>query len=275
MPQRAIAGLDVWTYDVFDAHAGVFHAVTTRQGGVSASPFESLNLGLRVDDDPAAVAENRARVAMLAGVAPDGVCYASQVHGARVTTVGASDAGTTLPETDALITRQPDLPLIILVADCVAVGLYDPVRRAIGIAHAGWRGTLGDIAGETVAAMGRAFGTKPADLVASVGPSIGPCCYTVGPEVTDAFFADHPEMADDILAPPDFASAGSFEGVAEDRMMLDLWQANELLLVAAGVDPARIEVAHLCTSCETDRFFSHRAENGCTGRFASLIALSA
>jgi len=273
MPQRVIEGLDVVTFNGFDAHPGVTHAITTRHGGSSAPPFDTLNLGQHVGDDRDAVARNRERLARLVGSPVERVTFASQVHGTRVAVINERGAGSAVPDTDALITAHPGLPIVILVADCVVIGLYDPVRHVAGIAHAGWRGTLGGVAVKTVETMRDVFRTDPADLVASIGPSIGPCCYTVGPDVTDAFFAEHPEMADDVLTPPDFASAGSFEGVSDDRMMLDLWQANERLLAGAGVPPDHIETAGRCTSCETDTFFSHRAESGRTGRFAGVIVI--
>jgi hypothetical protein len=153
----------------------------------------------------------------------------------------------------------------------VGIGLCDPVRGVVGVAHAGWRGTLADIVSRTVGVMSERFGTEPTDVRAAVGPSIGPCCYQVGPEVSDAFSADHPDIAPEIISPPDLASAGSFEGVNEDRSMLDLWTANRLMLERAGVPPDRIEVSGACTACNTDRFFSHRAQRGRTGRFAALV----
>lgn len=274
MPMRTVDNLPLLTFESFDAHAGVGFAVTTRHGGESASPFDALNLGLGVADDPDTVGRNRARVAAATGAQPGRLTFAGQVHGARVAVVGEDDAGRRFAETDGLVTNRPDTPLVILVADCVAVGLYDPVRQAVGIAHAGWRGTLGAIVAETVRAMEREFGSTPGDLIAGIGPSIGPCCYEVGPEVVEAFYERHPEIAPDILSTPDFASAGSFEGaVNDDRMVLDLWRTNALLLEGAGVPPSHIETAATCTSCNTRDFFSHRAEGGRTGRFGGVIQL--
>jgi YfiH family protein len=191
-----------------------------------------------------------------------------------VVVVDDATVGTAVESADAMVTSVPDAPLVILVADCVVVGLYDPVRGAAGIAHAGWRGTLGGIATATLRTMGQTFGTQAADVVAAIGPSIGPCCYVVGPEVVDAFYAEHPDIAPEVLGVPDFASAGSFNGaVNEDRMVLDLWKANSLQLEAAGVPAGQIDVAGACTACDTLHFFSHRAENGRTGRFAGVMML--
>jgi YfiH family protein len=269
MPWRDVADITLRTFDAIDGCAGVSFAITTRSGGASAQPFESLNLGGHVGDRADAVAANRGKLSALTGLEAEALSFGAQVHGTRVEVV--TRPGQSFADTDALITDRPDLPLVILVADCVVIGLVDPVNGAIGIAHAGWRGTLGDIAAGTVAAMQAHLGTVPSDVLAAIGPSIGPCCYQVGPEVTDAFYATHPDIAPDVLAPPDFASAGSFEGVNDDRSMLDLWAANRLLLERAGVPDGNIDVAGICTACNTDRFYSHRAEHGRTGRFAGVI----
>jgi len=269
MPERTLDDITIETFAAIDALAGVTFAITTRAGGSSAAPFAGFNLGGHVGDDPAAVATNRAQLSALTGLGAEALSFGAQVHGTNVAVVDRP--GQSFADTDSLITDRPDLPLVILVADCVVIGLCDPVRGCLGIAHAGWRGTLGDIASRTLATMRKHFGTDPSDVVAAVSPSIGPCCYQVGPEVTDAFYADHPDIALDVLAPPDFASAGSFEGVNDDRSMLDLWAANRRMLERAGVPAGNIDIAEECTACNTDRFFSHRAESGQTGRFAGVI----
>jgi YfiH family protein len=269
MPERTIGELTVETFDTIDARDGVTFAITTRAGGTSAAPFESLNLGGHVGDDASDVEANRARLSALTGLDAGALSFGAQVHGTHVAVVDRP--GRNFADTDALVTNQPDVPLVILVADCAVIGLVDPVRGCVGIAHAGWRGTLEDIAAKTLDVMRDRFGTDPAQVVAAVSPSIGPCCYQVGPEVTDAFYAGHPDIAPDVLAPPDFASAGSFEGVNDDRSMLDLWAANCRMLERAGVPVGNIDVAEVCTACNTDHFFSHRAESGRTGRFAGVI----
>lgn len=267
--------MDRITFNHFDAHDGVAAFATTRLGGVSNKPFDTLNLGFSTGDDRDDVLANRARVAKALGASPERIVTAGQVHGTNVAVVRESDAGSLIRETDALVTDVPGLPLLILTADCVAVLLCDTRRRAVGIAHAGWRGTLANIVGATVETMHDAFGTKPSDLIAAVGPSIGPCCYEVGAEVVDAFFAEHAAIADEILQPLDFASAGSFEaGVNEDHRILDLWRANALMLIDAGVPEGNIDIAEACTAHNTAQFFSHRAEGGRTGRSGAVIMLS-
>jgi purine-nucleoside/S-methyl-5'-thioadenosine phosphorylase / adenosine deaminase len=265
-------GVRVHTFESFDAHEDVIAFVTTRAGGESVGPYASLNLGMQSGDDPAVVERNRARVAALAG-APAFV-LGKQVHGKRVAVVPDGYSGGAFDDTDALITTAARTPLAVLTADCAAVFLFDPENRAIGIAHAGWRGAVAAIAALTVARMGDEFDTDPADLIAAIGPSIGPCCYEVGAEVMDAFSDANAEMAEEILVDPELASAGSFRAsVNEGRKHLDLWRANELMLIAAGVREDAIEVSRLCTVCRRDVFYSHRAEKGITGRFAGVIAL--
>jgi YfiH family protein len=271
---RARGDVRFFTFESLDAHGGVSAVVTTRHGGASTGPFATLNLGRRGDDDPGAVAKNRAQAAALVASTAGRLTFGRQVHGARVAVVTAADAGRAFDDTDALVTDAPDVPLVILTADCAAVVLFDPERRALGLAHAGWRGAVARVAAATVARMQAAFGSRPEDLVAAIGPSIGPCCYEVGADVIDAVTAAFGEHAHELLVEPDMASAGSFRAsVNEDRKHFDLWRANEHALIAAGVPEHRIESSALCTSCRTDLFYSHRAEHGRTGRFGALAVL--
>jgi YfiH family protein len=145
-------------------------------------------------------------------------------------------------------------------ADCTPVWLYDPVQRAIGLAHAGWRGTVVGAARATVAAMQSAYGCRPADLLAGIGPAIGPCCYEVGEDVAQAIDGAFSEAAGRLLSPQ-----------TNGKWHLDLWAANRHTLMQAGVQ--QIEVAGICTACHTDEWFSHRAERGRTGRIGALIGL--
>lgn len=234
---------------------------STRRGGVSLPPFASLNLGLHVGDDPVAVRENRRRLAAATGL-PLGWATARQVHGTTVLTATAlTDEPADLGTGDALITDRPGLPLAIFTADCVAIYLYDPVRRAIGLAHAGWRGTVADIGPRTLAAMTEAYGTRPDDVSAAVAPSIGPCCYEVDEPVMAA--VRHYPWAEEVSQP-----------TAPGHRRLDLWRLNQLQLIAAGVRPDNINVSGLCTACDPDLLFSYRAEAGRTGRQVALLMLS-
>lgn len=236
------------------------HGVFTRLGGVSAPPFATLNTGHTVGDDPLAVTENHRRICRALDVDVTFVANGYQVHGASVALIGPGDRGRVRPATDILLTDQPDIPLMQRFADCTSLLLYDPVRRALGLAHAGWRGTVQGVALEAVRAMTEAFGSRPADIVAGVGPSIGPCCYEIGPEVAAQVRDAFREGARWLLSQ------------ANGAIHLDLWAANRRQLQAAGV--GQVEMAGLCTACHTKEFFSHRAERGRTGRFGVMATLT-
>jgi len=269
MKEHARAGIRFRTYGVFDPYLGVTNAVTTRAGGCSAPPYQGLNLGFRSGDDPDAVLENRAIVAQILGFEPESFTAAEQVHGASVAVVRGADRGRgavaaedTLRGVDALITNEPDLPLVILVADCAAVSLYDTRGNAIAMVHAGWKGTLARIVEKALAAMAREYGTRPADVVAGLSPAIGPCHYPVGSDVAESFRAAFGSDA-----------AGFLGGGAEGRVTLDLWKANLAQLVGVGVPPERIEVDRICSACNADLFYSYRRDGARTGRFAGIIEL--
>lgn len=254
-------GLHFFRFGALPDNGVARHAVFSRRGGVSAAPFESLNMSLSVPDDRDRVYANRRRVYGLYGRDTDSVVHAHLVHGADVARVTQADNGTWVEHVDGLITDQPGCVLSMNFADCAPIFLYDPRRQAIGLGHAGWRGAVADLPGAMVRAMTTHFGSDPADLVAAVGPCIGPCCYEVGEEVIDsvrAVFAG----AEELLRPP----------AADRRHHFDLPEANRRNLAAAGV--RAIELAEVCTACRTDLFFSHRAERGRTGRFGTLFALT-
>ncbi|MGE5560019.1 MAG: peptidoglycan editing factor PgeF [Chloroflexota bacterium] len=239
--------------------AGARAVFSTRLGGVSVAPYATLNVGDHVGDAPDAVAENRRRLAAAAGL-PESWATAQQVHGCEILRVERAGDGGPLGCADALITDRPGLPLAVFTADCTAVFIYDPVARAIGLAHAGWRGTASGIAGRTVAALTAAYGTRPSDLYAAIAPSIGGCCYEVDQAVTGQM-RDYPWLPS-VTRP-----------TRPGHWLLDLWAANRLQLQAAGVPAAHITMSGLCTACHTDLFFSHRAEAGRTGRQAAVMML--
>ena len=267
-------GVRFVTFESLATQQGLDAFVTTRHGGVSAGHFATLNLGGRTGDEREAVRSNRARVASVIHAAPTWLTFGQQVHGARVAVVANENRGDVFEETDALVTNAALVPLVILTADCAAIFLFDPVQRAVGIVHAGWRGTVARIAQRTVVTMREAFGSNPADLIVGIGPSIGPCCYEVGREVIDAASEAFEGRVEEVLVEPDMASAGSFRAsVNEDKKHFDLWRANELVLRDAGVREERIETSRLCTACRTDLFYSHRAEHGNTGRFGGIVML--
>jgi hypothetical protein len=240
-------------------HADLVQAVFTRRGGVSPAPYESLNLSISTGDARDNVAANRRRAFRALGRDPESIADLWQVHSAGVVVVDkpVGENGVS-PKADALVTDQPRVTLLLRFADCVPIFLFDPVRRAVAVVHAGWRGTLLKAPAAAVRAMSERYGSRPADLLAGIGPSIGPCHYAVGPEVVEQTRTAFGGEADHLLIP-------------NQQYHLDLWAANALALRQAGVE--QIEVSRMCTACRTDEFFSHRGEQASTGRFGGLIAL--
>lgn len=244
--------LPVFTFKNLASVPGVVHAITTRAGGVSEGRCESLNVSYSVGDQNENVEENLRRAAESVGSKREDLFAAYQVHGRDVTIV--DEASQARPRCDVLITRSPARTLMLRYADCTPVLLADTRQPAVGVVHAGWRGSAVRAAGAAVEAMVARFGSSPADLVAGIGPAIGPCCYMVGDDV-HAAFEDRPWLFGD--------------------GRLDLWDANRHALLEAGLAPDHIEVARICTRCQADRFFSHRANGGQpAGRFAGLIRLT-
>ena len=227
------------------------HGFTTRAGGVSEPPFDRLNLGGAVGDDPARVAENWDRLERATGLR---FARVRQVHGARV--IRAERACEPREEADAVVSTAEGVAACVSVADCVPVLLADPESGAVAAVHAGWRGTLARAAAEAVAALGRDAGAPAARLLAAVGPAIGPCCYEVSEEVAARF--------------RDELGEGTVRAGARPRV--DLWHANVRVLAAAGLREDRIDVLGRCTSCERELFFSHRRDAGRTGRQTAFIA---
>lgn len=247
---------------------GVEALASTRHGGVSPAPFDTLNLGLWTEDEAERVVANRRRLFAAYGLELGRSVWCRQVHADGVAVVGEEDAGrgatdaaTVVPDADAMVTATPGLALCVKVADCVPVVIVDPERRVLGLAHAGWSGTVARICSRMVAVMGERFGSEPATLVAAIGPSIGPAGYEVGAEVVERARAAYGERAAEILAP------------RGEKALFDLWAANRIDLEAAGVPGARIEVAGLASDERLDDFYSHRREAGRTGRFALVAAL--
>lgn len=260
MRRRQDNGLVYYQFEALSACSGLIHGVFTRLGGDSQPPFATLNLGRGVGDAPAAVEENYRRIARALGVEPTSFVTGYQVHSDHVVVVTNDMAGQLLPATDALVTQASRVTLTLRFADCVPILLFDPTQRAIGVAHAGWKGTLSRIAGKAIRAMEAAFGSRPEDIIAGIGPSIGPCCYEIGPDVleqVEAVFGD---------------TDGLLQDNPHGRVHLDLWAANRRVLAEEGVRV--IELGNLCTSCHKDEFYSHRGEAGLTGRFGAFVALS-
>ncbi len=274
----------------------LIHGIFTRLGGYSSSPYQSLNtLGsLKGGDHLPHVIGNRQLV--LRALALEGTpCITLwNVHGADVAVFERHEPWRTdwarlsyfeqhwtaeyIRKGDALITRERGVALALSFADCTPITFYDPVQQAIGIAHGGWRGTARGVVLATLDAMQEQFGCLAQDVRVGIGPAIGPCCYEVSEQVRQLFIglAQFEEMPTTSRYRGLVRESAIFTTVQlPDRLSLrlDLWQTTRNQLLFAGIMPEHIEQAALCTSCHKDRFFSHRAEQGKTGRFPTLLAL--
>ncbi len=238
---------------------GVRHAFTTRIGGYSRGPYASLNLGRGVDDDPEAVARNRALVRDALGLVGAHEVEAAQVHGAVVAVVGQAEAGRIIEGADGLVTAGRGVVLAVHAADCVPLLLADPRRHVVAAVHAGWRGTAAGVSVEAVTVMADRFDCRPEDLRAAIGPCIGPCHYEV----------DDPVMAR-LRSWPWWEQVATPN--ARGRWQLDLRDATRRQLIDAGVPVTQIETLDWCTFEHPELFYSYRRD-GTTGRIAALVAL--
>ncbi len=263
MPFLERDGLRYFQFERLAAQAGLVHAVFTRRGGTSPAPWASLNVGGTVGDDPERVRANRQRAFRAVGREPASMHDVWQVHGAEVVIAAAPRLpNTPYQKADVLLTDRPEVTLFMRFADCTPILLYDPPRRVVGLVHAGWQGTVKGAVRAAVQAMVQHFGSRPSDLLAGIGPAIGPDHYEVGPEVVQQVRQAFGEKSPNVLR----------LNVHSGRYHFDLWEANRLWLEASGVQ--QVELAELCTACHVDDWYSHRAEKGRTGRFGALIALS-
>jgi len=238
------------------------HAVFTRHGGTSRAPWATLNLGGTVGDDPEAVQRNIHLTYEALELDESRACTVWQVHSADTVIAEQRAPGRRwLARADGMVTNRPGVPLAMRFADCVPILLFDPISTLIGMSHAGWRGTVGHGAANTVKTMQMAYGSNPADIQAAIGPSIGPDHYQVGPEVVEVV-----QQAFGVNEACDLIRRAS-----DGSAYLNLWEANRLDLEKAGV--RQIEIAKICTATHVADFFSHRAEKGRTGRFGAIIAL--
>ena len=247
-------------YFSFKNLAGVTHAVFTRRGGVSPAPWNSLNVGGSVGDEIAHVRANRVRSFDALGRDPASIHDVWLVHGTDVVHADAPrDLTLKPPQADIVITDNPKVTLFMRYADCVPLLFHDPKKGVVALAHAGWLGTVRGVASAALDAMHRRYGTNPRDVRAAIGPAIGPDHYEIGMDVAEQIRAAFGARAESLLK------------ANGERFHLDLWKANQLQMEEAGV--GEIEIAEICTACHLDDWFSHRAEQGRTGRFGALISL--
>ena len=241
----------------------ILHGFCTRIGGVSGGPVASLNVSPREGDPPEQVRENWQRLASAFGIPCEQFFVVNQVHGERFLAIEDAFSCRFLEDrqVDAIVTDRPGVAIGIKTADCAPVLLFDRRNRAIAAVHAGWRGTALGIAEKAVGVMGQRYASRPEDLSAVIGPSIGPCCYEVDGPVFEAL--SEQGGSDRVLQP----------GIREGRWMLDLPLANRIQLERAGIQPGRIFTSGFCTCCRPDLFFSHRRDGAKTGRHLNFILL--
>ncbi len=247
----------------------VRHGFSTRMGGVSKGHLAELNLSFTRGDDPERVRENFTRIGNAMGFDTGSLVFSQQTHttNVRVATEEDRGSGFTKPlrytDVDGLITNVPGLMLATFYADCVPLFFVDPVHRAVGLSHSGWKGTVGRMGKATVERMTEIFGTRPEEVLAAVGPSICQDCYEVSEDVASAFRKEFRDQADERL----------LYQKENGRYQLNLWRANEIVLLEAGVRPEHLAITNVCTCCNLELMFSHRASQGRRGNLGAFLGL--
>jgi hypothetical protein len=247
----------------------VNHGFSTKYGGISKGVYESMNLGKNRGDSPYNVEENFNRFCDAIDVPTDTLVFSDQIHESEVRVVQKEDKGKGFYRTsdiigvDGLITNQVGVTLTTFYADCVPLFFLDPVKRVIGLSHAGWRGTVKAIGPKTIKLMVDTYGSNPKDILVGIGPSIGSCCYEVSTDVIKEF---ENNLNHDIIV-------RIVSRINDEHYKLDLWEANRLLLLDAGIDEKNLVVTDLCTKCHSESFYSHRSMGNQRGSLAAMIAL--
>lgn len=269
-------GVTFFTFPLLENTGLVRHAFSTRLGGVSRGDFASMNFSFTRGDEREAVLENYKRMADAIGAERERMVLTYQTHTSNIRRVTKEDAGKGVVrerdyrDVDGLITDVPDLTLVTFFADCVPLYFVDPVHRAIGLSHSGWRGTVKRMGRVTLEAMNREFGTRAEDVIACIGPSICQDCYEVGEEVIEEFKRVFRE--DDwteVFKGPKLDAGGKSTG----KYQLNLWKANELLLREAGIKKERLSVTNICTCCNPELLYSHRGLGGRRGNLCAFLSL--
>lgn len=292
-------GVLYFTFPSLEAQSDVIHGFSSRIGGVSEREFAQMNLSFSRGDEEARVQENYSRIAAAIGFEKEKIVCSVQTHTTNVREVTDADCGKGVltkqdyTDVDGLMTDVRGIVLATFYADCVPLYFVDPVHRAVGLAHSGWRGTVNDIAGEMIRKMHARYGTDPAELYTAIGPSICQDCYEVSEDVIDQFRAAYPQE----LWPEIFCEQTIYRSVKEQRersdaqnaeakiqaadaaagselkFQLNLWEACRQNLLRAGVRPERIEITDLCTCCNPELLFSHRASHGKRGNLAAFLGI--
>lgn len=263
-------GVTYLSFPILEETGLVKQGFSTRLGGVSEGKFSTMNFAFTRGDSPEHVTENYKRMGRAIGVEETRMVLSYQTHTTNVRTVTEEDVGKGIikerdyTDVDGLITNIPGVTLVTFYADCVPLYFLDPVHRAIGLSHSGWRGTVNRMGKVTIEAMKREYGSKPEDIIACIGPSICLDCFEVGREVVEEFNKEFDERYQSEL----------YYKKDNGKYQLDLWKANEIVLKEAGIKSAHIQVTDICTHCNPDYLFSHRTtgnERGNLGAFLSII----
>ena len=259
----------VLQFSIFNQTDMVTHGFSTRLGGVSTGIYASMNLGQSRGDDPEKVQQNYRIIADTIGVSTEWMVCSDQTHTTNVKVVTKEDAGKGLlhpkdyQDIDGLITNVPGLCLVTYYADCVPLLFLDPVQKVIASSHSGWRGTVGHMGEITIQKMQSEFGCRPEHILAAIGPSICQDCYEVSEDVIQQFQQAFPENI----------WADLYYRKENGKYQLNLWKANEWILLNSGILPEHLAVTNLCTCCNSDLLFSHRASHGKRGTLAAFLAL--
>jgi conserved hypothetical protein, YfiH family len=263
------SGVSFLTFDVFK-NENLIAAVSTKNGGVSTGAYHSLNMGFSTDDAPEKVRENRKRFFDVLGIIPERLVNCALVHGIHMEKVGKADCGrgaqdftSAIPACDGLYTNEKNVPLGLNYADCTPLLFYDPVTSSIAVAHGGWRGTAGNIAGEAMRHLQESYGAEPKNIKAGIGPAIGKSVFEVEKDVVEAFEKIFDEEEMKRLSAPK----------GEGKILIDLPLANRILIERAGILPENIEDCGICTYCRNDLFYSYRKAAGRTGRHMAVMML--
>ena len=256
--------MEYLTFPSLEKTGLIRHLFTTRTGGISKGDFSSMNLSFSRGDNPESVMENYGRIAKVLECGPEDMVASHQTHTTNIRKVTEADKGKGITverdyeNVDGLICNEPGIVLVTYFADCVPLFFVDPVHRAVGLAHSGWRGTESEMGACMVKAMRAAYGTKPEDLYTAIGPSICVNCYEVSEDVAERF-----ERFPGVVQ----------KGRKPDKYQLNLWEANRQILRQAGVREERIAVTDICTCCNSEYLFSHRASMGRRGNLAAFLEL--
>lgn len=253
------------TFPSFEKHTDLLHCFTTRKGGVSNGSFESMNIGFSTGDSYENVKRNIEMMAEKLNINVDDIVQTNQSHTNTIKYVTEEHKGKVFTESpfkdvDGIYTDKRNLALMSFHADCTSVFLYDPVKKVIGLAHAGWKGTLLNIAGKMVKAFMNDFGSDPKDIITAIGPSLGQCCFEVDKDVADLFLAENKEFK-------------SYMEIKGSKYHFNLWEINKYWLIKEGIKEENIENSELCTKCNNDLFFSHRGQGGKRGLLAGILMM--